>query len=219
VRALRSLGAAVAVVAIVTVIVRSGIFADLSIAGLRGRIESYGALAPLAFMGLIFAGAFVPSPLLLLTAVGGAIFGAVAAFTYVWVAGVVATAIPFALMRQAVGGWVDRLPAARFRGLRAIDRRLNERGFATVLALRVVLCMAPPLSWGLGATSVRWRDYVGGTALGIVPAIALVAHLGEAITRAGSWTALLTPGVVVPALLAVAGIVAGTLVARRMFAL
>jgi uncharacterized membrane protein YdjX (TVP38/TMEM64 family) len=209
---LRSLGAVVVVVAVVWAIVRSGVFADASVAGLRGQIESYGALAPLVFMGLILAGLFVPAPLLLMVAVGGAMFGTLPAFLYVWTAAVVGTTIPFALMRQAVG------PAAtRFRGLRRIDERLAERGFATVLGLRLVLCMAPPLSWGLGATRVRWRDYVAGTALGIAPGIALVAYLGEAITGAESWTALLTPEVVVAVLLAIAGIVVGTWVARRVF--
>ena len=211
---LRSLGAAVLVVAVVAAIVYSGVFADVSVAGLRGRIESYGPLAPLAFMGLILAGLFVPAPLLLMVATGGAIFGAVAAFVYCWVVAVIGTTIPFGLMRQAVG---ERAPASRFRRLHAIDERLAQRGFATVLVLRLVLCMAPPLNWGLGVSRVRWRDYVAGTALGIAPGIGLLAYLGQAVTDAGSWASLLTPGVMLPGLLVVAGVVAGTLVARRVF--
>jgi uncharacterized membrane protein YdjX (TVP38/TMEM64 family) len=60
--ALRSLAALVAMVTVVAVIVHSGVFHDVSVEGLRGRIESYGALAPLVFIGLLVAGLFVPGP-------------------------------------------------------------------------------------------------------------------------------------------------------------
>jgi len=77
--------------------------------------------------------------------------------------------------------------------------------------------MAPPLTWALGASRVRWPDYLAGTALGIVPALALCAYLGDAVSDAPAWTALLTPAVLVPALLAVAFTVTGTVLGRRVF--
>ena len=215
--ALRPAVAVLVAVAIVTAIVRSGVFADMSVDGVRAEIESYGTFGPLVFMGLIVGGLFVPAPELLLVGIGGAVFGPVAGFVYCWIAAVIGTAIPFLLMRQAVGDYVFRADGVRFRGLRAIDERLARRGFATVLVLRLLLCLAPPLNWALGATRVRLRDYVGGTALGITPGIGLGAYLGDALTGAGSWSALLTPSVAMPALLAVAGIVAGTVAGRRLF--
>jgi uncharacterized membrane protein YdjX (TVP38/TMEM64 family) len=217
VRAVRPVVAVLAIAVIVTAIVWSGIFADFTFDGVRARIESYGSLGPLAFMGLVVAGFFVPAPELVLIAVGGAIFGAVEGFLYGWIAAVVGTAIPFLLMRQAVGGFIARAEGVRFRRLRAIDERLAARGFATVLVLRLLFCMAPPLNWALGATRVRWRDYVLGTAIGVTPGIGLGAYLGDAVTDAGSWAALLTPGFVVPALLATTGLVASVLAGRRVF--
>ena len=72
-----SLMALVAIVTVVAVVVHSGVFDDVSVHALRTRIESYGALAPLVFMGLLVAGLFVPGPELLIIGIGGAIFGAV----------------------------------------------------------------------------------------------------------------------------------------------
>jgi uncharacterized membrane protein YdjX (TVP38/TMEM64 family) len=217
VRCARAVLAVLAVVAIVGLVVWSGVFDDVSVGGLRALIESYGTLAPLVFMALVVAGLFLPGPELILVGLGGAMFGWVHGFLYGWIAAVVGTAVPFLLVRQALGTYVQRPDGLRFERLRAVDERLAERGFATVLVLRLVLCMAPPLNWALGATRVRWRDYVLGTAIGVTPGIGLGSYLGDAVTAAGSWTALLTPAVLVPAALAVLGLVAGAIVARRVF--
>jgi uncharacterized membrane protein YdjX (TVP38/TMEM64 family) len=213
----RAAVAGIVLVAIVVAIARSGIFDDLSVDGLRARIESYGSLGPLVFIGLMVAGFFVPGPELLLVGLGGAIFGTIEGFLYGWIAAVAGTALPFLLVRQAVGGYVLRPDGVRFRRLRAIDERLAVRGFATVLVLRLLLCMSPPLNWALGATRVRLRDYVLGTAVGVTPGIGLGAYLGDAVTDAASWRALLTPEVVLPALLAVAFTAASVVAGRRLF--
>ena len=99
----------------------------------------------------------------------------------------------------------------------AIDARLAQHGFATVLVLRLLLCMTPPLNFALGATRVRWRDYVLGTAIGITPGIALGAYLGDAVTSAESWTALVHPTLLLPVLLGVALMIGGGRASRRLF--
>jgi uncharacterized membrane protein YdjX (TVP38/TMEM64 family) len=83
--------------------------------------------------------------------------------------------------------------------------------------LRLLLCLAPPLNWALGATRVRVRDYVLATAIGAAPGIGISAYLGDAVTGADSWHGLLSPHVIVPGVLAIVGLVAGGLVGRRVF--
>jgi uncharacterized membrane protein YdjX (TVP38/TMEM64 family) len=217
VQAARPIVAVLVLVAAVAAVIWSGVFDDVSVEGLRTRIESYGTLAPLVFIGFVVAGLFVPGPELLLIALGGAIFGAVEGFLYGWVAALIGTTVSFLLVRQAVSPYVHRADGVRFRGLRAIDERLHQHGFVTVLVLRLILCMAPPLTWALGATRVRWRDYLLGTAVGVTPGIGLGAYLGDAITGASSWAALLTPEVLVPCAVVVVGIILGTIVTRRVF--
>lgn len=209
--------AGVVLVAVALAVARSGLFDDLSVDGLRARIEAYGSFGPLVFMGLIVAGFFFPGPELLLVGLGGAIFGTAEGFVYGWIAAVVGTAVPFLLVRQAVGGYVQRADGVRFRRLRAIDERLASRGFATVLVLRLVFCMSPPLNWALGATRVGLRDYVLGTAIGVTPGIGLGAYLGDAVTDAGSWRGLLVPEVVLPALAALGLMIASVVAGRRIF--
>src|SRR5262245_50580087 len=100
-RAARSLVAALVLAAVVAAILWSGLFDDLSVEGLRTRIESYGTLAPLVFIGFVVAGLFVPGPELVLVALGGAIFGAVEGFLYGWIAALIGTTVSFLLVRQA----------------------------------------------------------------------------------------------------------------------
>jgi uncharacterized membrane protein YdjX (TVP38/TMEM64 family) len=213
----RPILAVLVLAAIVAAIVRSGILADFSVEALRAEIESYGSFAPLVFMGLLIAGLFVPAPVLMIVGLGGAIFGPLQAFLYAWVAAVVGTALPFLLVRQAVGRSVGRPDGVRFARLRAIDERLAARGFVTVLLLRFLLCMSPPLNFALGATRVQWRDYVLGTMIGVIPGIGLGAYLGDAVTSAVSWRSLIQPTLLLPALAAVVVTIAGARASRRLF--
>jgi uncharacterized membrane protein YdjX (TVP38/TMEM64 family) len=53
--------------------------------------------------------------------------------------------------------------------LARFDDRLRMRGVVTIGTMRLVLFMIAPLNWWMGATGIRARDYVVGTAIGIVP--------------------------------------------------
>src|SRR5262249_61071298 len=89
----------------------------------------------------------------------------------------------------------DRLPR-----LRALDARLQRHGLVTVVVLRLLLFLAPPLNWALGASRVATADYILGTALGIVPGIGLTVYLADRVTDAGSATELLTAEILGPAI-------------------
>jgi uncharacterized membrane protein YdjX (TVP38/TMEM64 family) len=66
-------------------------------------------------------------------------------------------------------------------GMHALDERLERHGFATVPTRRLLVFLAPPLNWALGATRVRARHYVAGTALGAVPGIATAVLFADSI--------------------------------------
>ncbi len=213
-RSIAALGVAVLAVG---AIVYSGIFEDFSADGMRGRIEAWGAFGPLLFMGIMIAGFFVPAPEIILVAIGGAVFGGVLGFAYAWTAAVIGTALPFLLLRQAVGRHTWRPDGMRFQRLRSVDERIARHGFVTVVVLRLLLYLAPPLGWMLGLTRVKLRDYVLGTAVGIIPGTVMTVYLGDAVTSAGSTAELLAPRVVVPALLMVAFLIVAVSAGRHVF--
>jgi phospholipase D1/2 len=174
----------------------------LSVEGMRRAVEAAGPLGPLVFIAVFVAGFFIPGPEILFAALGGVLFGTVAGFAYAYVACLVGTTATFLIVRYTAQEWAQRALRDRFEWVRALDDRLAHRGVGTVLGLRLVLFLAPPLNWTLGATRVRTSHYVLGTAIGIVPGLAIAVYLGDLLGAAGSLSDLLRPGIIVPALAA-----------------
>jgi uncharacterized membrane protein YdjX (TVP38/TMEM64 family) len=162
--------------------------------GMKALVESAGAWGPVVFMGICVAGIFMHFPEILLVALGGVALGGPQAFAY---------------------DHFQRVLSGRFVRLRALDDRLARDGFRTVLVLRLVLFMAPPLNWLLGATRVRLPHYVAGTALGLIPGMATTVYFADSIANrpAGESVGL---RVVVAALLVVGFLSVARIAGRRV---
>ena len=132
---------------------------------LRRFLEDTGFLAPLAFMIVYAAGVCLFVPGTLLTTLGAAIFGPYFGFLYVWVGAMFGSSMAF-----FIGRYLGRDFAASLIGnrLKKYDEAIERNGFATVLYLRLVYFPFTPMNFGMGLTSVRFWDYLSGTALGII---------------------------------------------------
>lgn len=137
----------------------------LTAEALQQFLNTVGIWAPVVFM-LVYAGGvclFVPGTLL--TGIGAAIFGAYWGFLYVWVGAMIGASLAF-----FIGRTLGRDFAASLIGdkLKKYDDAIRRNGFATVLYLRLVYFPFTPMNFGMGLTSVGFRDYVFGTGLGIL---------------------------------------------------
>ncbi|HEY3191121.1 MAG TPA: hypothetical protein VGJ70_26745, partial [Solirubrobacteraceae bacterium] len=81
--------------------------------------------------------------------------------------------------------------------------------------LRLVLFLSPPLNWALGATRVPMRHYVGATALGIVPQMALTVFFADAIAS-DARRGVATPRVALAVALLVVFLASAAVVTRRL---
>ncbi len=215
-RLLRAVLVTIAITAVVVAMRRLHVWDHLSIDRMRALVDSAGPLGPLVFIGIFIAGFFLPGPEIVLVAFGGVLFGTFWGFVYSWIACILGTAAPFVLVRYSAQGWAQRALHDRFPRIRALDDRLERHGVVTVVLLRLVLFLGPPLNWSLGASRVRMRDYVVGTGIGILPGIGLTVFLADRISDAGSSSELLTLEVIGPAAVLVALIAIGVAVGRRM---
>jgi uncharacterized membrane protein YdjX (TVP38/TMEM64 family) len=154
--------------------------------GMRHLLETYDPYGPLLFVGLCAAGVCLRLPGIVLVWLGGVVFGVGRGFVYGWAGCLVGAAATFLLVRHLARDPVQRLVTDRFGRLRALDERLARHGVSTVLALRLALFMAPTLNWTLGATRVRFRHYLAGTAVGVMPAVGVTAYLADASASHGS---------------------------------
>lgn len=112
---------------------------------------------------------------------------------------VTAASLAFVLGRTLARGWVERRLENNPR-LRAIDRAVGEQGLRTVILLRMSpLLPFNLLNYALSLTRVRFRDYVFGSFIGMLPWTFFYVYLGSLVPSAsalgtarmaGGWHAL-----------------------------
>lgn len=185
---------------------------DLVIDQLRSFVDSAGLLGPAAFVFayVVLTVALVPGTIPSLTA--GALFGPVWGSLLV-IAGATAGAVgAFEVARRIGRQRTRRLVGERV--LRA-DARVQRRGVSGVIGLRL-LPVVPfnALNYAFGLSSVRRRDHVIGTAIGIVPGSVAFVALGDSIADSGSVGFMASLGAV--AVLIAASVVRSRHIARSI---
>ena len=145
---------------------------------LPARVAALGLWGPVAVAGLyaLLAVALVPG--LLLTLAAGVLFGVGVGSVVVFVGATSGAALSFLIARYLARDAVSRV-AARYPRFAAVDRAIGADGLRIVLLLRMSpLFPFVLLNYGLGLTTVRFRDFVVGS-VGMVPLIVLYVYLGQ----------------------------------------
>jgi uncharacterized membrane protein YdjX (TVP38/TMEM64 family) len=159
-------------------------FIDLDQSGIASFLRGLRDVwwAPLAVTGTFVVLAFVGAPQVVLIAATVAVFGAGEGIILSWVATIVSGTIGYVLGR--VGGAAALSKLLGGRGGRALGF-IGKNGFLASLAIRLVpsgpfiIC-----NMALGAAKVSSMSFIGGTGLGILPKIALVAFGSRGIGAA-----------------------------------
>jgi uncharacterized membrane protein YdjX (TVP38/TMEM64 family) len=140
-------------------------------------IMLYGALDIIATV-LLFPG----TPF---TLGAGFLYGTVLGSAVVSIASTAAATIAFLLARYVAGDWLARRPT-KYAVLRSLDQSIADHGFKMVLLMRLQPVFIPfaYLNMGLGLTSVRLRDYVAGSWLGMLPGTILYVYAGSLLNVA-----------------------------------
>lgn len=133
-----------------------------------------------------FALAFVVATLALvpaapLTAIAGFTFGPGWGTLLVSPLGVLVALLAFLIGRSVARPWVQRRLVQRPR-VAAVDAAIGRAGFRIVFLLRLASVVPfAPLSYALGASRVRGRDYVLASwlGLGLLPGTFLYVYLGS----------------------------------------
>jgi uncharacterized membrane protein YdjX (TVP38/TMEM64 family) len=189
----------------------------LNIDEMRAFINFFGRYGPFIFIGLCIAGVFLHLPEIILIALGGLLFGTIKGFIYGWIGVIAGATGTFLCVRYVLRDFFQKSLESRFHRLQVFDERLAEHGFLTVLLLRLVLFVASPLNWAIGLTRVKFCQYFAGSALGVIPGIAIACYFANSVSRLKSRGTLLTWEMVVPAGLVVALLIISGLSAWRLF--
>lgn len=143
---------------------------------LRDQVDSAGPWGAGVFVAGYALLCLLPAPKALLTALGGLLFGLWLGALLSWIAALGGAAAAFGLGRALGREAVDRLTSGR---VERADRLLGDHGFGAVLAARLTPVLPfTVINYAAGLTGVRWRHYLLGSALGMVPGSLAYAALG-----------------------------------------
>jgi len=200
----------VRIAALGLVLVGVGVLAAATGAGelssIRSRVDAAGPLAPLVFTVAYSAATMAPLPKNALSVGAGLIFGLSTGLAVVWVGAMLGAVAAFWLARALGRATVERIAGRR---IDRVDTLLRRRGRPGVLVARLVPVVPfTAVNYGSGLSAVRFGDYVGGTALGIVPGTVVYVALGAHGGALPSWQ-------FVAALTALLGVTVGAAVWAR----
>jgi uncharacterized membrane protein YdjX (TVP38/TMEM64 family) len=169
---LRVLALLLFVVVSVLVAHLSGLTEYLSRDRIRELIVGLGPAGVVAFIGIFAVGELAHVPGFVFVAAAILAYGRVAGGVIGYVGALISVTVAFTVAR-AIGG--QAFTAIRSPFVRRVLARVEERPMLTVLVLRALLAIAPPITYGLAFTRIKFRDYFVGSAIGLVPPLIVMS--------------------------------------------
>jgi len=184
------------------------------VGGLDALVQSAGPLGPVLFIFVYTLGVlFLPATPF--TIAGAVIFGKFHGMLYNLAADALGASISFYLGRYFLHGVARGFLETRMPWL---DRKAAEEGFTVIFYLRIFWFPFIVLNYAAGATRIRFRDYLLGTALGLLPPVFLftyfVGAMRDVLATYRKPADLLTFDLLLPVLLLVFSFFLPTLIKR-----
>jgi uncharacterized membrane protein YdjX (TVP38/TMEM64 family) len=188
-RAIARIALFVSVITIAVVVAwRLGLLSDPARArdALRG-LRQVRAL-PVIFISLYTIAGALGVPPVIITLVGGAVFGVTFGTLYSWIGAVLGAIGGYAMARWLGGNAIRRLLG---RHEAKLDKLQDQATIASLFRLRVnPIVPYNVLNFASGLSKVSFRDYFLATIIGVLPATAVYAYFADSViagaTRARS---------------------------------
>lgn len=169
--------------ALVTIAIVTDVRSRFTIDGLRVYIAACGAGGVAVFVAAFCVGLLLYVPGMIFFAVSVLAWGRVVGAAIAFVAATLAVTVSFLVVR-AVGG--QPLAAVHAKWVQRALAQLERHPIRTVFLLRVVLWTSPPLNYALALSSLRFRDHLIASMLGLVaPAVIMAAFTEPVIDLLG----------------------------------
>lgn len=154
------------------------LFHDMSYRHLKRFLLSYGKFSALAFI-IIYSlkAVLLVIPASLLSIVAGNIYGPLNAFIFSIIGCFFSGTLAFCLAKALGKPFVDKLLKGKVLKL---DSAIEKHGFIIMLLMRLSFVFPyDVLSYAAGLTKIKYRDYILGTILGIIPEMILYSYIGK----------------------------------------
>ncbi|RZT59376.1 putative membrane protein YdjX (TVP38/TMEM64 family) [Microcella alkaliphila] len=192
-------------VAIVAIAVATGLLVDLpSVEQVQTAADELGWWSLAVFALLYGAITMTPAPKSVISIAAGAVFGFWTALPVVLLGALLSATGSFFLGKALGRGAVEKFTGQR---VDKVDRLLSDRGLVAVLGVRMVPVIPfMAVNYASGLTGLRRRDYILGSAIGMIPGVVAWVAIGAFGLELGPpfWIAVSALGI----LTATAGLVA-----------
>jgi uncharacterized membrane protein YdjX (TVP38/TMEM64 family) len=139
---------------------------------LRALVLGAGAWGALAYLVVFSLGQLAHLPGLLFIAVGVLAYGRVWGAGAGWIGALVSLSVTFVVVRAIGGSPLAGMDSPRIRKILA---RLETHPVLTVLVLRLLMTTTPALNYTLALSGIRYRHYLLGSAVGLVPIVVVTS--------------------------------------------
>lgn len=167
---------AVLILAVLWGLARAFGLSDLSVDRIRHVVVEAGALGVAAYLGAFALGILAQVPGIPFLIAARLAWGPATGVVLAYLGALVAASVTFVVVRSVGGRALTELKWAPARKALA---RLVDRPIRTVAGLRLLFLLSPPLNYALALSSVRYRDYLAGSALGLAAPVAAWVLLSE----------------------------------------
>jgi len=168
---------------------------DVNPALIQAWLKSAGIWAPVVYITLYIVATVLVLPSTALNLTGGAIFGPWLGTAWTSIGAILAAIVSFAFTRTVGRVAVAKRLAGRWQAM--MDAEVLRGGLFYLFAIRLVPIMPYGLvNFAAGLTSISFKDYVLGTALGTVPSVlpfVLIGSSGLKALRTGDILPLMGP--------------------------
>ena len=122
---------------------------------------------PLLFILVTVIAIILQLPAVLFVVVAGLVYDLLPGFLYCWTGCVLGTTGTFLIARFFLRDYF--LPKLENSPLKTLLGPLESSGIFTMIIIRALMFMFPPLNWLLGVSSLKTRDFLVGNMIGIAP--------------------------------------------------
>jgi len=151
---------------------------------LRETITGYGVAAPIIFIIIYILATLFFLPGTPLTISSGLIFGSFLGTVYTVIGATIGATLSFIISRYLGKSFVEKILKNKYKKLYSYDKKIEENGLLVVLFLRLVpLFPFNGLNFALGLTKLKKRDFIIGTAFGIIPGSFVLAFFGNSLAE------------------------------------
>jgi uncharacterized membrane protein YdjX (TVP38/TMEM64 family) len=171
--------------AIICIVATGGVIyllGGIESAQIQAWLNSVGIWSPIIYIALYVLATVLILPSTVLNLTGGAVFGAVWGTVWTSLAAIIAAIVAFTFTRTVGRETIAKRLSGRWQ---AMDAEVRQGGVFYMFAIRLVPIMPYGLvNFAAGLTSISFKDYILGTAMGTVPSVLPFVLLGSSGLKA-----------------------------------